>query len=236
MVLATRPEPTALTGASSGFADDDLPAVFELLSRLATAIHATVGPDCEVVVHDLRHPDRSVIAISGDLTNRRVGAPVPDPELLPDAVDKFTEDDIGRRAITPTGRELLASTTWVRDERGRIVGAMCVNVDRSGLEHARDLIDRHLGPIDSPAATMSSFASSVEELTRGAVAALTGRGHPRRLRPEQRIELVRRLDEQGVFAIRGAAEAVASELGVSRSSVYGDLRVARRKEEPGVEV
>ncbi|MHB8460310.1 MAG: helix-turn-helix transcriptional regulator [Candidatus Limnocylindrales bacterium] len=213
-----------------GFADDELPAVFELLGRISRAVATTVGPDCEVVVHDLRHPEHTVVAISGHLTGRQVGAPVPDPALLPGEVDKFTADDLRRTATTMAGRELLASTAWVRDAKGHIVGAMCINIDQSGLRRARDLIADHLGDDEGAIAPITTFATDVSDFTRAAVLSILGRSARRRLRRAERIELIRRLDADGIFALRGASEAIAAELHVSRSSVYSDLRVARHGE------
>ena len=214
-----------------GIAEAELPAVFSFLARVAEAIVATVGPDCEVVVHDLRKPDHSVVAISGHLTGRHVGAPVPDPELLPGEVDKFTHDDLRRHGRTAGGRELLASTVWIRNPEGRIIGAVCINLDVAGLRTARDLINRHLGHDQVGARLLPTFASSIPEFTRLAVGAVLGTGRSERHRPRgaDRIELVRRLDVEGVFALRGAANAVAAELGISRASLYADLRASRRK-------
>ncbi|MFZ2034059.1 MAG: PAS domain-containing protein, partial [Candidatus Dormiibacterota bacterium] len=65
-----------------GFSPEQLPALFELLGRVANAAVSTIGADCEVVVHDLREPEHSVVAISGTLTGRQVGAPIPDPALM----------------------------------------------------------------------------------------------------------------------------------------------------------
>jgi predicted transcriptional regulator YheO len=179
------------------------------------------------VVHDLRNPEHSVVAISGHLTGRQVGAPVPDPQLLPGTVDKFTNDDLGRTARTPHGRELLASTAWVRDGDGHIVGALCINADLSGLREARELIDHHLGRESTETRPVSTFAVNVAELTRLAIASVLGPTRQGRLRKAERVELVRQLDAEGVFTLRHAAETVAAELGVSRSSVYGDLHAAR---------
>lgn len=216
------------TGTGVGFRAVDLPAVFELLARIGRAAVATLGADCEVVVHDLRHPEHSVVAISGNLTGRQVGAPIPDPQLLPGEVDNYTDDDLRHTATTLAGRELLASTAWVRDTRGHIVGAICINVDRSGLVQARDLIDAHLGSDEPNARLITSFASDVAEFTQAAVASLIGRGPRRRLNRVERVGLLRRLDCDGIFALRGAADAIATELGISRSSIYTDLRAARK--------
>jgi predicted transcriptional regulator YheO len=98
--------------------------VFDLLARVGEAVAATVGPRCEVVVHDLRTPEHPVVAISGNLTRRAVGAPVPDPERLPRNVDRFREDLLLYSTVTPGGRELVSSTVWIRDENDHIVGAL----------------------------------------------------------------------------------------------------------------
>lgn len=223
--------PALAEDVSCGLAEAQLPAVFAFLARLAEAIVATVGPDCEVVVHDLRKPDHSIVAISGQLTGRHVGAPVPDPELLPGEVDKFTHDDLRRRGSTAGGRELLASTVWIRNPAGHIVGAVCINLDVAGLRAARDLIDRRLGQDQVSARPFPTFASNLPEFTRLAVGSVlgTGRADRHRLRAADRIELVRRLDAEGVFSLRGAANAVAAELGISRATIYADLRASRRQ-------
>jgi predicted transcriptional regulator YheO len=223
--------PRLMEDGGRGIAEAELPAVFAFLARVAEAIVATVGPDCEVVVHDLRKPDHSVVAISGHLTGRHVGAPVPDPELLPGVVDRFTHDDLRRHGSTARGRELLASTVWIRNPVGHIIGAVCINLDVAGLRTARDLINRHLGHDQVGARPLPTFASSIPEFTRLAVGSVLGNGWSERHRPRgaDRIELVRQLEAQGVFALRGAANAVAAELGISRASLYADLRASRRE-------
>jgi len=156
---------------------------------------------------------------------------VPDPQLLPGEVDKFTEDDIRRRAITSAGRELVASTAWVRDAAGHIVGALCVNVDQSGVRQARDLIDRHLGSTEDSKRPLPTFASNLTDFARLAIEAVLGPGPRRPMRRAERLELIRRLDSDGVFAVRHATDAVAAELAVSRSSIYGDLRGVRSSQD-----
>lgn len=212
-----------------GFSPEQLPALFELLGRVANAAVSTIGADCEVVVHDLREPEHSVVAISGSLTGRQVGAPIPDPALMPGVVDAFTRDDLRRQARTPAGRELLASTSWIRDTDGHIVGAICINIDQAELRRARDIIDRHLAaaerPEDEPLTTFATDISHFASLaTREAIGAASS---TRRLTRPELVAIVRHLDRAGVFSLRGAAQTVGHELGLSRASVYGYLREAR---------
>ena len=215
-----------------GFSPAQLPAVFELLGRVANAAVTTFGPDCEVVVHDLREPEHSVVAISGSLTGRKVGAPVPDPALMPGVVDAFTRDDLRRQARTPSGRELLSSTSWIRDIDGHIVGAICINIDQADLRRARDTIDRRLVAADVPEESpLTTFATDISHFaslaTREAIGAASSQ---RRLTRPELVAIVRHLDRAGVFSLRGAAQTVAQELGLSRASIYGYLRDARTEE------
>ena len=211
--------------ADQGIPESALASMFELLARVANAAVATLGPETEVVVHDLRNPEHSVVAISGNLTGRHVGAPIPDPELLPGVVDTKLEDEVRRTATTPGGRELVCSTVWIRDSSGHVVGALCINVDVSGLRQARDLIQRHLASEAQSVPPLPTFASSLTELTHAAMATALAPGlRHGRLRKVDRSRVIRSLNEQGIFALRGSVDAVAAELGVSRASIYADLK------------
>jgi predicted transcriptional regulator YheO len=213
------------------FPDEHLEQVFALLARVAEAIVATVGPACEAVVHDLRNPDHPVVAIAGNLTRREIGSPAPEPAMLPGRVDRFTEDWLCDSTRTLFGKELLASTVWVRDERGHIVGALCINMDFTDLRLARDIIDRHI--VEDPRASDSpppaTFATTAREFVAIALQdVLREVGKPlHHLDRDDKIRIVRELDRTGAFTIRGTAEIVAEELGVSRASVYAYLKDAR---------
>jgi predicted transcriptional regulator YheO len=244
MTKSLHPDPSPSDAAHSGTSIDGVPAealpsVLELLGRIGDALVATLGPTTEVVVHDLRHPEQSIVAISGELTGRHVGAPVPDPELLPEALERFTTDDLCRSTTTQTGHELTSSTVWVRDENGRIVGGMCINVDSSGLRLARDLIDRQLGvagqePARAESRPLPTFAQDVRELIRLAVQETVDQsGKPRhQFSLADRTAVVRRLDQGGLLELRGSVGILADELGVSRATVYAYLKKSRAKLDP----
>ena len=210
---------------------DDL---FELLGRIARAVASTVGPLSEVVVHDLREPEHSVVAISGDLTRRAVGAPVADPSMLPTNVGRYTEDALLDRLETPFGKELLSSAVWVRDRSGTIIGALCINVDFSGLRLMRDALDRMIVDYEHADADTSdpipvTFATTSNEFVEVALTGVLREAGKavERMDRQDKIHLVCELDRLGVFNLRGAIEKTASTLGVSRASVYSYLQASR---------
>lgn len=220
------------------FEEQQLPQVFELLSRVARAIVATVGMQCEVVVHDLRNPDHTLISISGNLTDRTVGAPVPDTEFLPRNLTSFQDDVIRQPARTPRGRELISSTVWVRDTTGAIVGAICINMDFNDLRHARDLLNRALADIETPQETevLETFATSpqdfIEIALRGAIRKV---GKPlHHLNRQDKIAIVGALEQAEVFRFSQSVEIVMEQLGISRASIYAYLKEIRGETEAHV--
>ncbi len=67
----------------------------------------------------------------------------------------FQEDALNYRGKTRMGRSLRSSSIYLRDDRGKLIGAMCINMDITGLIEAQQLIDgihlRSVGPkVSSP--------------------------------------------------------------------------------------
>jgi predicted transcriptional regulator YheO len=219
------------------FEEQQLPQVYALLARVARAIVATVGAQCEVVVHDLRTPEQSVVAMSGNLTGRVVGAPAPDPELLPGNLGVFQDDILREHTRTSAGRQLVSSTVWVRSNaQGQIVGAICINMDFSDLLRARDLLNQVLSGQETETAVSASFetfATSPEEFVeialRGAVQKVGKAVH--HLNRQDKIAIIRELELAGVFRFQHAMEIVMQELGVSRASIYAYLKDIRQEAE-----
>ena len=200
------------------------PWVLDLLERLAEGIVAVVGPHCEVVVHDFGDPEHSVILIAGNVTGRRVGAPVPDLSFISGELDRDTPDQMNYRARIGS-HHLQSSTVWIRDADGTPIGAVCINVDYSDLVHARDLLDklatstRHVSDL----VITDTFAKDVGDLIELSVSEFLRQEDVQSVEAlgyEDKLRLIQSLEERGLFDIRGAVNRVADVLDVSRASIY----------------
>jgi predicted transcriptional regulator YheO len=92
---------------------------------------AIIGENCEIVIHDLSDPEKSVVAIeNGQLTGRNVGDSLDElgVQLLRQPPGK---DLINYRTATRSGKVLCSSSVFLRDETGEIFGAFCINYDIS---------------------------------------------------------------------------------------------------------
>jgi predicted transcriptional regulator YheO len=198
--------------------------LLDLLERLAMGIVAVVGPHCEVVVHDFKDPEHSVVSIAGNVTDRKPGAPVPDLSFVSGELNRDTPDQLNYQ--TRIDDHTLQSTTiWIRDSDSNPIGAICINVDYSRLQEAYSLLDQLLASTRSVSdlVVSNTFAKDLDnliELSARKYLAQNDLPDVESLSYEQKLHLVEIFEEQGLFNIRGSAQRVAELLNVSRASVY----------------
>ncbi|MFF8954424.1 transcriptional regulator [Streptomyces sp. NPDC014894] len=202
----------------------------ELLLREAEKIAVAVGrmfPGlCEVVLHDLRDPGRSVRAIENNLSGRSVGEPVTelglarihDPDF-PGVVQNYP----GR---FPDGRPAKSTSIGLKNGDGVYVAALCLNLDLSVLTAAAAGLDRLMRTDEQERPLAETLRARTADGLRGAVddfASARGRT-ARELGTADRKELVRALETQGWLQVKHAVRTLAQILGVSRATVYNHLR------------
>jgi predicted transcriptional regulator YheO len=206
-------------GANALMSDDKY---FTFLKKVVSALAKLQGPQCEVVLHDVRHPSSSIIAIeNGHITGRSVGDPSTSL-VLPILRDPHGEHDkLNYRSQTPSGRPLKSSSVYFKDDTGRIFAAICVNWDIAGLMSAQDALAELIKTTETLRedhySDTNSFLESVLDDVLGGVST------PAALPRAEKLRLMAVLKERGVFEIRRAADRVAVRLGVSRASVYSYL-------------
>ena len=120
-------------------------------------------------------------------------------------------------------RPLKASTVFLRDGRGSVIGALSINYDLTEtllLSGALERFSRRT-PVESAAAAPiggNGVGGQIEEAFQEAADAV-GRPAPLMAR-EQKVRVVQDLERRGIFLIKGAVDEVARFLGVSRYTVY----------------
>ncbi|EAX46920.1 YheO domain protein [Thermosinus carboxydivorans Nor1] len=200
----------------------------QALLPVADAIHATVGVYSEVVIHDVTRPEQSVVYIVGNVTNRQVGAPLTD--LVLENLRKYGDDckDIlNYGTTTRDGKTLRSSTTFVRDDDGHIIGCLCINVDLTPMLSWKYFLEKSLAV--ETGAVKETFSNDVSEALNGIIKSILENYHipVASLPREEKLNIIKQLDEKGVFLVKGAVDQVAATLGVSRYSIYNYLEEVR---------
>jgi predicted transcriptional regulator YheO len=248
--LAAAAEAVAALATTAADAGDRLPVdelsdVAGLLRATARAIARTVGPRCEVVVHDYREWQRSGSTIvwieNGHVTGRHVGGPTTNLGLEVLRSGDRTPNRFDYRTRTKDGRMLRSSSIYFRNRHDELIGSLCINLDVSAYEEARAALDA----IVSSRPTVSTDDGEVQEtfgddigevldaLIEAAIAR-TGRSAVA-LGRDDKLEVVRYLDEKGAFLVKRAAERIGRALGISRVTAYAYLEEVRARNDPPIE-
>ncbi|MDQ0275958.1 putative transcriptional regulator YheO [Arthrobacter silviterrae] len=200
------------------------------------AMAAAAGPGCEVVLHDLSAPNpdlrHTIAAIeNGHVTGREIGGP--SSSLGASVIHNQSADHnaFGYRGITSDGRQLRCSSVYFRNAAGRIIAALCINVDVSAIHQARAILG---GLLPQEAASFPEqpneyFGRDLVSVMDVMIAeAIREVGKPvGQMSRDDRIAVLTTLDQQGVLQMRKGIERIAARLDISRVTAYSYLDEAR---------
>ena len=198
--------------------DQELLALYVGLTPFLSTI---LGEGCEVVVHDLKDPNRSIVAIENNLSGRKIGDPMTDLPLERAGKEDFVANYPGRGK----GKEFLSSSFFIKNE-GRVIGLLCVNKDVGYVHEIHHqvcaLLERFNLLPPTGEEIRENLDGSVEEIMRRKIeeAILQTGIPPSRMSLEEKRAVTQRLKESGVLSMRGAVNELAEQLSVSVPTVY----------------
>ena len=192
---------------------------------LAHMIAQTIGDDCEVVLHDLENPQQSVVYIVNNrVTGRQVGQSF--DHLVPQVIlSKKLDHDIVTNYYfhTADGRLIKSSTALLKDFGGKVVGALCINIDTTKISQQIEWLQSLMPGTEenaAPAEVSQEELTHVSEIVTDLIDKIIGNKDMARLRREEKLELIRFMDQRGIFLLKGAVDQVGSRMGISRVTVY----------------
>jgi predicted transcriptional regulator YheO len=203
--------------------------LLNFVSRLSEGLGQTLGKHCEIVVHDLDSPESSIVGIvNGGLTDRKVGDTL-DALGLQLLKTPPPSDLLNYRTKTKEGKELRSSSIFLRDEKGEIFGAMCINVDISGLLKTQEWLQDALG---AESTTIDEgFEHTVDEVLEKMIQNAIGSigKSTSDLTREDKVAIVAYLEARGAFLVRYSVERVAELLGMTKYTIYNYLDEIKKK-------
>lgn len=213
--------------------------ILKAIIPLAKGIAKTLGPNCEVVVHDLSHPKTSIIEIfNNTVTERKIGDGIRDLISKVLRSPNFKEDLLANyRTISHKNKVIKATTMLIRDEKDKLIGAICMNFDLSSFYKAKNFLEEftHINKLSLPEdpkdkVIKTNNANLITVLNNIISQTIEEYGVPvDNMSREEKIKIVSFLDEKGVFQIKGAASWVADKFNTSRSTIYNYLDIIRPK-------
>ena len=201
---------------------------------LAHMIAQTIGDDCEVVLHDLENPQQSVVYIVNNrVTGRQVGQSF--DHLVPQVIlSKKLDHDIVTNYYfhTADGRLIKSSTALLKDFGGKVVGALCINIDTTKISQQIEWLQSLMPGSEenaAPAEVSQEELTHVSEIVTDLIDKIIGNKDMARLRREENLELIRFMDQRGIFLLKSAVDQVGSRMGISRVTIYSYIDEVRGK-------
>lgn len=212
----------------------------EPYAKLVYFFSAALGDNCEIALHDLTSKDQEIVAISNNpISGREVGAKLSNLSLHYLEEKQYLNHDyvMNYKTVGNDGKLMRAATYFIKEEgREMPVGMLCINVNISDLEYLTSTIKKILGikeekdiefKMDNPVEILSSPLDEMIDMY--IKECLEKMGFPsyflaERLNVDEKIKVVKYLQEKGTFKVKGAIVLVAEKLAVSEPTVYRYLK------------
>ncbi len=204
----------------------------------------SLGPDYEIVLHDLENPKKSVTAIAnGHISGREVGSPITDAALSLITNREYEKNDflVNYKGVTKEGYVIRSSTMFIKNEAGIPIGLLCINFDDSRFIDLHDQLLSIAHPLDflkkysthtirdldiygseSDANLTEKLAPDIDSLMKtiyqDTVSEL--KIPTERLNQNERLKIIENLKEKGFFKLKGSVQYAARHLMCSTSSIY----------------
>ena len=192
------------------------------------------GDDAEVVLQDVSDFNNSVISIRNNhISGRKLGAPATNL-VLKVMNGNFTDKNYvtNYRGVSAVGKVVRSSTYFIKDDKNVVVGMLCINIDIDKLVQLKNHLDGILKlPEEIFEKTTERFSVSAEGLASDSIETILEESgiSPERMSQEEKMEVVYKLDKNGVFLDKGSICKVASVLNVSNATIYRYLSKIRRE-------
>ncbi|MDR4887770.1 PAS domain-containing protein [Fredinandcohnia sp. QZ13] len=216
-------------------------SIHEQYIPVAEVIAKTFGHDCEVVLHDLTVPQSSVVyTVNNHVTGRQVGQSF--NHLITDVLlsQNFTNDYSANYYFhTDDGRLIKSSTLLIRNPDKKVIGALCINIDTTRITENINWLssfipqnpDLPLNPNYQQDRTNET--EHIQEIAHDLIDKIIGTKPVEKLRRDEKVEMVRFMEQKGIFLIRGTIDRVAEKLNISKVTVYSYIEEIKEKNNKG---
>lgn len=195
-----------------------------------------LGSNTEILLCDTE----KVIYVENPFNSSRIiGMPLGDMEKSFIEKKIYTEINytINYRSLTANREKLRSATLFIKAENGELMGMITINTKVKELLEVRNIIDKLINgdqpiePTDSykkakPEQYYETYSLSVIELINKVIEeSVADYGVPQeRLTAEERLAIVRKLDDKGIFLVKGSIGEVARKLFCSEATIYRYLQ------------
>jgi len=192
-----------------------------------------LGEHAEVVLHDLTDLEHSIVKIrNGHISGRCEGDPCTDFVLRTLQQASNAQYDTNYVSSDRNGRTLKSGSFYIRNQNGKIIGILCINIETDAYVQAKSFLDSFFGspepndPASGNSHIKENFGVTIGEMVDTVLARIiTDCGcDVKLLSPEGKEQMIEQLNNEGIFLLKGSVPKTAAALGISEPTVYRYLK------------
>lgn len=179
-------------------------------------------------------PENSVVyTVNGTVTGRREGQSF-DHLIKFVLLNKNFKDDYAVNYLfdTQDGKKIKSSAALIRDRKDEVIGMLCINYDLTTMNLLKeDLSDFLPADGDETEQANSDLMEDQDAATivDGLIDNIINSRKKKELTKQDNLEIIKFMDDKGIFLVKGAIDKAASCLGLSKVTIYGYLDIVRGK-------
>ena len=204
----------------------------EVFENILTLLENQFGSNCEIVLHDnTKEYEHSIVDIrNGHITNRKT-ADIEDNAELQTLARIASNTHIFNKIIhMRDGKILRSSSIAIHDDDGHNIGSICINTDITDTVKCEEYLKHFNMYTSSNAYVSNSSLTDVNKLLDNLLEQCDMMFNKPRthLNKDEKMQVIRFLDDKGAFLITKSGDKVCDFLGISKFTLYNYLENIRQ--------
>lgn len=218
-----------------------------LVDFLAKAL----GPNFEIVLHDVSNPNNSIIVAIGNnhISGREVGGSVTDLALkvLKEGLSNDKNYIANYKGRLKNNNLTRSSSYFIKNEKGQIEGVLCINMDATKLLDTRQYLDNfisnftasethsmansvnndtQLSALEATVEVFENLHATIDDVLQAIIDKVLAEFpvSPERMSLKEKMDVVKKLNDHGLFLLKGGLPELAQRMKVSETTIYRYLQ------------
>lgn len=211
---------------------------FTAYQHMVQFLGGCLDTSSEVILFSLDDIDHSVIAIhNGGISGRKIGDPLSN-FIISKLKDKGTDLPpyyLNHTSYAKDGTKLRSNSYIILDKMGNPRGVLMVSTDVTRYQKALEVLQQlafmpDQTPSESETLDLDILQATPKEMILSIITKVTGQTsiETTRLTTDEKISVVRQLNQENFFLMKGAVSQVAAVLDTSEATIYRYLSKINR--------
>ena len=207
--------------------EDVTKSLMENFTTFARFLSAFLGPDVEIVLYSIS--ENCVYSVINPLDPEMTsGSKIRrlEQSLIDKKVWKKEDFLVNYRSLSSSNAKLKSATYFIAsDDRKELYGIITINMVVDKLLELRDHLNKLItgySPLKDESRFLGSVVLSVDDLVTASIdSEIDNFGvDGNRLSAEEKLTVVKNLDQKGIFLVKGAISELAEKFGTTETTVY----------------